>query len=55
MTGGNREAAEYSGVNVRMILSAVMIISAFCSVSVRKEGESFESVTGWGLSGSNQV
>ena len=31
MTGGNREAAEYSGVNVRMILSAVMIISAFCS------------------------
>jgi hypothetical protein len=24
-------------------------------VSVRKEGESFESVTGWGLSGSNQV
>ena len=31
MTGGNREAAEYSGVNVRMILSAVMIISALCS------------------------
>jgi ribose transport system permease protein len=31
MTGGNREAAEYSGVNVRMILSAVMIISGFCS------------------------
>ena len=31
MTGGNREAAEYSGVNVGMILSAVMIISAFCS------------------------
>jgi ribose transport system permease protein len=31
MTGGNREAAEYSGVNVRMVLSAVMIISAFCS------------------------
>ncbi|MBV9247946.1 MAG: ABC transporter permease [Acetobacteraceae bacterium] len=31
MTGGNREAAEYSGVNVRMIVSAVMIISAFCS------------------------
>jgi ribose transport system permease protein len=31
MTGGNREAAEYSGVNVRIILSAVMIISAFCS------------------------
>jgi ribose transport system permease protein len=31
MTGGNREAAEYSGVNVRMILSAVMMVSAFCS------------------------
>jgi ribose transport system permease protein len=31
MTGGNREAAEYSGVNVRVILSAVMVISAFCS------------------------
>jgi ribose transport system permease protein len=31
MTGGNREAAEYSGVNVRMILSAVMIISALCA------------------------
>jgi ribose transport system permease protein len=31
MTGGNREAAEYSGINVRAILSAVMIISAVCS------------------------
>jgi ribose transport system permease protein len=31
MTGGNREAAEFSGVNVRKILSAVMIISAMCS------------------------
>ncbi len=31
MVGGNREAAEYSGVNVRAILSAVMIISAVCS------------------------
>jgi ribose transport system permease protein len=31
MTGGNREAAEYSGVNVRAILSGVMIISAVCS------------------------
>jgi ribose transport system permease protein len=31
MTGGNREAAEYSGVNVRAILSAVMMISAVCS------------------------
>jgi ribose transport system permease protein len=31
MTGGNREAAEYSGVNVRAIIAAVLIISAFCS------------------------
>jgi ribose transport system permease protein len=31
MTGGNREAAEYAGINVRGILSAVMIISAMCS------------------------
>ncbi len=29
MVGGNREAAEYSGVNVRMIIAAVMIICAF--------------------------
>jgi predicted ABC-type sugar transport system permease subunit len=28
MVGGNREAAEYSGVNVRLIIAAVMIISA---------------------------
>src|SRR4051795_2864468 len=31
MTGGNREAAEYSGVNVKLIIAAVMVISAFCS------------------------
>ena len=31
MTGGNREAAEYSGVNTRRIVAAVMIISAVCS------------------------
>jgi ribose transport system permease protein len=31
MVGGNREAAEYSGVNVRAILTAVMIISAVCA------------------------
>jgi ribose transport system permease protein len=31
MTGGNREAAEYSGVNVRMIVAAVMVISAVCA------------------------
>ena len=31
MVGGNRQAAEYSGINVRAILSAVLIISALCS------------------------
>jgi ribose transport system permease protein len=31
MVGGNREAAEYSGVNVKLIIAAVLIISAFCS------------------------
>ena len=31
MVGGNREAAEYSGVNVKKIIAAVMIISAVCS------------------------
>jgi ribose transport system permease protein len=31
MVGGNREAAEYSGVNVKLIIGAVMIISAVCS------------------------
>jgi ribose transport system permease protein len=31
MTGGNREAAEYSGVNVRFIIASVMVISAVCS------------------------
>ncbi|MBV8457953.1 MAG: ABC transporter permease [Acetobacteraceae bacterium] len=31
MVGGNREAAEYSGINVRAILTAVMVISAVCS------------------------
>jgi ribose transport system permease protein len=31
MVGGNREAAEYSGVNVRRIICAVMIISAVCA------------------------
>lgn len=31
MVGGNREAAEYSGVNVRAVLAAVLIISAVCS------------------------
>jgi ribose transport system permease protein len=31
MTGGNREAAEFSGVNVRLIIAAVMVISAVCA------------------------
>lgn len=31
MVGGNREAAEFSGVNVRLIIAAVMVISAVCS------------------------
>ena len=31
MVGGNREAAEYSGVNVRAVVAAVMIISALCA------------------------
>jgi ribose transport system permease protein len=31
MVGGNREAAEYSGVNVRVIIASVMVISAVCS------------------------
>ena len=31
MVGGNREAAEYSGVNVRFIVGEVMVISAMCS------------------------
>jgi len=31
MVGGNREAAEYSGVNVRFVTGAVMTIGAVCS------------------------
>ncbi|TSD87706.1 ABC transporter permease [Mycobacterium sp. KBS0706] len=31
MVGGNREAAEFSGVNVRVIIGAVLVISAVCS------------------------
>ena len=31
MTGGNREAAEYSGINTKAIIAAVMVISAVCS------------------------
>ena len=31
MVGGNREAAEYSGVNVKAIIASVMIIGAMCS------------------------
>jgi ribose transport system permease protein len=31
VVGGNREAAEYSGLNVKLILGTVMVISAVCS------------------------
>jgi ribose transport system permease protein len=31
MVGGNREAAEFSGVNVKMIIGAVLVISGVCS------------------------
>src|ERR1700754_2828179 len=31
MVSGNREAAEYSGLNVKLILGSVMVISAVCS------------------------
>jgi ribose transport system permease protein len=31
MTGGNREAAEYSGINTRAIIASVMVISALCA------------------------
>ncbi|MFC3123648.1 ABC transporter permease [Pseudoroseomonas globiformis] len=31
MVGGNREAAENAGVNVKAIIAAVMMIAAFCS------------------------
>jgi len=31
MVGGNREAAEYSGVNVKLVLAAVLVISAVCA------------------------
>jgi ribose transport system permease protein len=30
MVGGNREAAEYSGVNVKLILGSVMVICSMC-------------------------
>jgi ribose transport system permease protein len=31
MTGGNRQAAEYSGINTRRVIAAVLVISAVCS------------------------
>src|SRR5689334_20600275 len=31
MVGGNREAAEYSGLNVKLFLGVVMVISAVCA------------------------
>ncbi|HEX5078904.1 MAG TPA: ABC transporter permease [Geminicoccaceae bacterium] len=30
MVGGNREAAEFSGVNVKLVVGATIVISAFC-------------------------
>ncbi|MBV9568174.1 MAG: ABC transporter permease [Hyphomicrobiales bacterium] len=31
IVGGNREAAEYSGLNIKLIIGTVMVISAVCS------------------------
>ena len=31
MVGGNREAAEYSGVNVKLVVGGTIVISAFCA------------------------
>ena len=31
MVGGNREAAEYAGVNVKLIVASVLVIGAICS------------------------
>ena len=31
MVGGNREAAEYAGVDVRLVIASVMVISAVCA------------------------
>jgi ribose transport system permease protein len=31
MVGGNREAAEYSGVNVKLVIGSVMVICAMCA------------------------
>jgi ribose transport system permease protein len=31
MVGGNREAAEYSGVNVKLVIATVLLIGAVCS------------------------
>lgn len=31
MVGGNREAAEYAGVNIRLVIVAVLVISGFCA------------------------
>ena len=38
MVGGNREAAEYAGVNVRLVIAAVMVISAVCAGHRRHAG-----------------
>jgi ribose transport system permease protein len=31
MVGGNREAAEFSGVNVKLVIGGAMVVSAFCA------------------------
>jgi ribose transport system permease protein len=31
MVGGNREAAEFSGVNVNLVIGGAMVVSAFCA------------------------
>ncbi len=31
MVGGNREAAEFSGVNVKLVVGGAMVVSAFCA------------------------
>ncbi len=31
MVGGNREAAEYSGVNVKLVIGGALVIGAFCA------------------------
>jgi len=41
MTGGNRDAAEYSGVNVKFVIGSVMVISAMLSGSAGMLGVAY--------------